>query len=119
MVVEEFPAARAQERKDVLEVRRGARCGAYCRRIEQAPPRGEDEHARDPAADFEPTRVEVSVRKAVARDVENRPQEECCEPRAADGAGRSACRDVEGDYHGCLISRMPAANSPNGCCSWS
>ena len=99
VVVEEFPSARAQERKDVLEVRRGARCSAKCRRIERASPRGDDEHASDAAADLEPTRVEVSVRKAVARNVENRPQKERCAPRAAGSAGRSACRDGEGNYH--------------------
>jgi hypothetical protein len=108
VVVEEFPSARAQERKDVLEVRCGARRSAKCRRIERASPQGEEEDARQAAADLEPTRAEVSVRNAVARDVENRPQKECCEPRTADGAGRSACRHVEGNDHDCLTSRMPA-----------
>jgi hypothetical protein len=70
--VEEFPTARAQERKDVLEVGRGARCSAECRGIERASSRGEEEDARDATADLEPTRVEISVRKPVARDVENR-----------------------------------------------
>ena len=79
VVVEEFPSARAQERKDVLEVRHGARCSAQCRRIERASSRGKEQDARETAADLEPTRVEVSVRKAVARDVENRPQKDCCE----------------------------------------
>jgi hypothetical protein len=73
VVVEQLPSARAQERQDVFEVGRGARCSAERRRIERASPRGEDEHARDPAADLEPTRVEVSVREAVAGDVEKRP----------------------------------------------
>ena len=44
--------------------------------------------------------MKVSVRNAVAGDVENRPQKECCEPRAAGGAGRSARRNVEGNDHG-------------------
>ena len=95
----------------MLEVRRGARCSAKCRRIEQASPRGEEEDARETAADLEPTRVEVSVRNAVARDVENRPQKECCEPRAAGGAGRSACRHVEGNDHGCLTLRNASVNA--------
>ena len=73
MVVEELPSARAKGRKDVLEVRRGARRSAECRRIERASPRGEEEDARQGAADLEPTRAEVSVRDAIARDVENRP----------------------------------------------
>ncbi len=108
MVVEEFPSARAQERKDVLEVRRGARCSAECRRIEWASPRGKKEDARETAADLEPTRVEVSVRKAVARDVENRPQKDCCEARAARGASRSACRHVEGNYHAPYLAECPS-----------
>lgn len=74
VVVEEFPSARAEERKDVLEVRRGARRGAECRRIERASPCGKKEDPREAAADLEPTRPEVPVRKAVARDVENRPE---------------------------------------------
>jgi hypothetical protein len=100
VVVERFPAARAHEGKDVLEVRRGARCSSECRRIEWAAPRGEKEDGRETTADLEPTRVEVSVRKAVTRDVEDRPQKESREPRAACGAGRSACRHVKGNYHG-------------------
>jgi hypothetical protein len=108
VVVEEFPSARAQERKDVLEVRRGARCSAKCRGIERASPRGEEDDSRETAADLEPARAEVSVRKAVARDMENRPQEESREPRAAGGAGRGARRHVEGNYHGFLPTRMPA-----------
>jgi hypothetical protein len=109
VLVEEFPSSRAQERKDVLEVRCGARGSAECRRIEGASPRGEESDASETAADLEPTRVEVSVRNAVARDVKNRPQKECCEPRAAGGADRSACRHVEGNDHACLTSRTPAA----------
>ena len=83
----------------MLEVGRGARRSAECRRIERASPRGEEEDARQAAADLEPTRAEVSVRNAVAREVENRPQKKCCEPRAACGARRSACGHVEGNYH--------------------
>ena len=100
VVVEEFPSTRAQEREDVLEVGRGARCSAKCRRIERAASRGEEEDAPEAAADLEPTRAKVLVRNAVAGDVENRPQKECCESRAAGGAGRSACRNVEGNDHG-------------------
>jgi hypothetical protein len=110
VVVEEFSAARAQEGKDVLEVGRGARCGAKCRWIERASPRDEEEDPGDTAADLEPTRVEVAVWKAIARDVENWPQEKCRKPRATGRAGGSASRDVEGNYHGCLTSRMLAAH---------
>jgi hypothetical protein len=92
--VEELPTARAEKGKDMLEVRRGARGGAKCRRIERSSPRGEKEDAREAAADLERTRVEVFVRNAIARNVEKRPEEECCEPRAAGSTRRSACRDV-------------------------
>ena len=100
MIVEEFPSTRAQEREDVLEVGRGARCSAKSRRVERAASCSEEEDAPEPAADLEPTRMKVSVRNAVAGDVENRPQKECREPRAAGGAGRSARRNVEGNDHG-------------------
>jgi hypothetical protein len=53
--VEKFPSARAQEGKDVLEVRRGARRSAKCRRIERSSPRREKENAREAAADLELT----------------------------------------------------------------
>ncbi len=79
-VVEELPTTREAERKDVLEVRCGARGSAECRRIERPAPNGEQEDARHTATDLEPTRVEVSVRETVARDVENGPQNECGEP---------------------------------------
>jgi hypothetical protein len=55
IAVEDFPSARAQERKDVLEVRRGARCSAKCRRIERSSPRREKEDGRESAADLELT----------------------------------------------------------------
>jgi hypothetical protein len=64
----------------VLEVGRGARRSSECRRIERASSDGEEEDSRETAGDLEPTRAEVSVRYAVARNVENRPQNECCEP---------------------------------------
>ena len=99
-VVKELPSARTQKREDVFEVGRGARCSAKCRRVKRAASRGEEDDSAESAADLEPTRVKVLVRKAVAGDVENRPEKECCEPRAAGGAGRSACRNVEGDDHG-------------------
>ena len=80
VVVEEFPSAWAEEGEDVLQVRRGARCSAKRRRIERTSPRGEKEDARETADDLEPTRVEVSVRNAVACDVKSRSQNEGREP---------------------------------------
>ena len=79
MDVEEFPSTRAQEREHVLEVGRGARCSAKRRRIERAASHSEEEDAHEAAADLEPTRVKVSVRNPVARDVKNGPQKECSE----------------------------------------
>ena len=100
VVVKELSSTRAQEREDVLEVGRGARCSAKCRRVERAASRSEQQDAPQAAADLEPTRVKVLVRNAVAGDVENRPQQERGEPRAAGSPGRSACRNVEGNDHG-------------------
>ena len=63
--VEDLPSARAQERKNVLEVRGGACRGAKRRRIERASPRGEKEEAGEAAPDLEATRGDVLVRQAV------------------------------------------------------
>ena len=98
--VEEFSSAWAQEWKNVLKVGRGTRRSAKCCWIERSSPCGEEKDARQTAANLEPTRVKVSVRNAVSGEVENRPHNERCEPRAAGGAGCSSCRNVEGDDHG-------------------
>jgi hypothetical protein len=99
LVVEELPSARAQERKDVLEIGRRARCSAKGRRVEWAASRSEEENARKAASDLEAPRVEVPVRNAIPGEVEKRPQQDGRESRAAGGAGRSARRYVEGDDH--------------------
>ena len=78
VVVEQLPSTRAQEWEDVLEVRRGARGSAKCRRVEWPASHSEKEDAPEATADLEPTRVKVPVRNAVAGDVENRPQKERC-----------------------------------------
>lgn len=70
--VEELPPARAQEREDVLEIRRGARRGAEGRRVERTAARGEEQEAREPASDLEAPRADVLVRQAVTHKVENR-----------------------------------------------
>jgi hypothetical protein len=72
--MEEFPPTRPQEGENVLEVRRGARRSPKCCRVERAASRSEEEDAREAAADLEATRVKVSVRNAVAGEVEKRPQ---------------------------------------------
>jgi hypothetical protein len=110
-IVKDLPSAWTQEGEDVLEIRSRARHRAERRRIEGASPRGEKSDACDTGPDLEPSRVEVSVRNAVTREVESRPQQESREPRAAGRAGRSACRHVEGNDHRVLSSRMSAAAS--------
>ena len=60
--VEELPSARAQEGKDVLEVRGRARGGAERGRIERASPHGEEDNTHNAAADLEATRADVPVR---------------------------------------------------------
>lgn len=100
-VVKELPSARAQEREDVLEVRSGTRHGAKRRRIERASPHGEQEDARETAADLEATRADVLVRQAIARKMEDWAQEERRESRPARGASRGARGHVEHDDHGC------------------
>jgi hypothetical protein len=79
-VVKELPSARTQERQDVFEVGGGTRRGAKRRRIERASPRGEEHDARETAADLETTRADVLVRQAIAREVEDWPQEKRYEP---------------------------------------
>jgi len=111
VVVEDLLATRAQEGKDVFEVRRGARCSAKGRRVKQAASRSQEEDAPEATADLEPTGVKVSVRNAVAGDVEKRTQNDRCEPRAAGGASRSACRNVEGDDHGHCLAESRSSPS--------
>jgi hypothetical protein len=72
-VVEELPSARAQEREDVLEVRGGTRRGAKCRWIERASARGQEQEARETAANLEATRADVPMGQAIASKVEDRP----------------------------------------------
>jgi hypothetical protein len=105
--MKELPSAGPQEGSDVLEVWGGTRSSTKRRRIERAAPRGEENEACDTGPDLEPSGVEVPVRNAVAREVQNRPEKECCEPRTGGGAGRSACRNVEGDDHGADLAECP------------
>ena len=60
----------------MLEIRGGARSCAKRRWIEQAAPRGQENEARETAANLEAARADVLVRQAVARKVDDRPQEE-------------------------------------------
>jgi hypothetical protein len=99
-VVEELSSTGTQERNHVLEIRGGA-----CRRterggIERASAHGKEQEASETAADLEPSRMNVLVRQAIAREVEDRPDEQRLEARPADGAQGSARCDVERDNHG-------------------
>ena len=100
-VVKELPATWMQEGEDVLEVGGGTCRGAKRRRIEWASARGEEKDACDAAGDLKATRAEVPVRQAVAREVEDRPQEERCKSRPARRAGGGASCHVERNDHGC------------------
>ena len=99
-VVKELPSAGTQERNDVLEIRSGARERAERRRIERPTSRGEESDARDTGPDLEPSRVKVSVRNAIAHEMQNRSYDERGEPGAAGRTGRGACSYVEGNNHG-------------------
>jgi hypothetical protein len=105
--VEEFAAARAQERQDVLEVGCGARRGAERRRIERATARGEEDEARETAADLEAARADVLVRQPIAREMKDRTEQDRRESRPAGGAGRGARRHVKRDDHDYRPSRRP------------
>jgi hypothetical protein len=74
--MEELAAARAQEREDVLEVWCGARSGAERCRIKRAAACGEEDEARETAADLEAARADVLVRQPIASEVEDRAQQE-------------------------------------------
>jgi len=104
-IVKELSSARTQEREDVLEVRGGTRHRAKRRRIERASPRGEEDDASDTAADLEATRGDVLVGQAIAREMEDWPQDKRCESRPARSAGGGARGHVERDDHGALPSR--------------
>jgi hypothetical protein len=93
-VVKELPPPRTQEGEDVFEVGSGTRRGAKRRRIEWASPRGQENEARETAADLEATRAEVLVRQAITCEVEDWSCEERRESRPARGSGGRACCHV-------------------------
>lgn len=59
----------------MLEIRGRACRGTERRRIERASPYGEQEEGQDTTADLEPRRVEVSVRHAIACEMQHRSDE--------------------------------------------
>ena len=103
--VEELSAARAHEGEDMLEVGCGARRGPERCWIERAAARGEEDKADETATDLEAARADVLVRQTVAREVEDRPQQERRGSRPAGGTGRGARRHVKRDDHGYRPSR--------------
>jgi hypothetical protein len=98
-VVKDFPSTWTQERNYVLEVRGRTRRGTKRRRIEWASPHREKDETREPAADLEASRMDVFVRQAIARKVEERSEEQSGEPRPTGRAGGSARSHMEGDDH--------------------
>ena len=107
--MKELPVARTQEGEDVLEVGGRTRRGAKRRRIERASPRSEEKDACDATGDLEVTRAEVLVRQTVAREVDDRPQEERRKSRPARRAGSGARGHVERDDHGCPTEQFARA----------
>ena len=85
----------------MLEVGGRTRRGAKRRRIERASPCGEEKDACDAAGDLKVTRAEVLMWETVAREVENRPQEERRKSRPARRAGGGARSHVKRNDHGC------------------
>ena len=99
--MEELPSGRTQDGEEVLEVGGGTRRGAKRRRIEWPSPRSEEKDACGAAGDLKPTRAEVLVRQAVAREVDDRPQEKRRKSRPARRAGGGTRGHVERDDHCC------------------
>ena len=99
-VVKEPPSARAQEREHVLEVR-AELATAPSVAGSSGPRRAVRRRTPETAADLEATRADVLVRQAIAREMEDWPQEERRESRPARHAGRGARGHVERDDHGC------------------
>jgi hypothetical protein len=95
----------------VLEVRSGACRSSKRRRIEWSSPRGEEKDARDAAAKFEASRMEVPMRQPIARKVQHWSEEERRESRPARRAGGSARRNVESDDHSCRREQISARSS--------
>ena len=73
--MKELSSTRTQKRKYMFEIR-----GRACRRtqrggIEGTAPHGKESEPRETTADLEPRRVDVLVRQAIAREVEDRPDQ--------------------------------------------
>jgi hypothetical protein len=74
-VVKELPSTWTQPGNDVFEVRGGACRCTKRRRIEESSPHAEEDETREPAADLEASRMDVFMRQAIAREMEDWPEE--------------------------------------------
>jgi hypothetical protein len=72
--VEELPPARPEPRHDMFEVRRGSRRAAENGGIERAASRSEQRERGEAAADLEAEVVDVVVRYAIPREVNERSE---------------------------------------------
>ena len=78
--VKELGSVWAQKRYDVLEIRRGARrCSESCR-IQEAASAGDEGEADEAAGDLEAARADVLVWETIAREMEDRSEEDRDEP---------------------------------------
>jgi len=119
--MKELPSTWTHEWKDVLEIRSRTGGTAQRRRVEDAPPRGEENEGSEPATDLDGSGMDVLVRHAIAREVQQRPDEERRSARPAGRAGGGSRRNMERDDHGpwcvrvrdaiCRMSRRSAASS--------
>ena len=98
-IMKDLSPAWTQEGEDVLEIRCGTCDGAKRRRIEWPSPRGEEKDASETAADLEVTGVEVFMRQAIARKMNDWPQKERRESRPARSTDGGATCHVECDDH--------------------
>jgi hypothetical protein len=106
--VKQLASSWAQVRDDMLQIGSRARRCSERRRIQRPAPAGEERKAHHPTPDFEAAGADVSVRQAVAREVEEWPNQDCGEPGSTRGTGRGARRDVEGNNHGRPVLPRPA-----------
>jgi hypothetical protein len=91
----------------MLEIGSRARRCAERRWIQQATFAGKQGEASKAATDLKPPRADVLVWHTVAREVEDRAEQDRREPRAAHGSGRGATGYMQGNNHAWVL---PAAD---------
>jgi hypothetical protein len=97
--VKQLVSAWAQKRYDMLKIRGGARRCSESRRIQRAACAGEEDEADEAATDLEAARPDVLVWQTIAREVEDRSEEDRREPGPTRGTGCGARRHVERNDH--------------------